>query len=381
MRRVTLLGVLAVLAAALVPNGRSVPRLEARAAEKATKLAQVSYIYKGLMVKPPGARAARAKRGQSLFHSYMLQTGTGQKASIAFRDGSLLHLNQRTQVVLRSPSLTRVDRGQVAEEVMPGTNHRLQTSAAVAAAIGTTFVLTVEQTTTHVTVVEGAVQLTSKFGTFSVKTNQQLAVSSTVRLGTARTVDARSAAAWATSMPGPSKPIGTNIALDANGGRVLGASSVRKPHGSSSWAGTSINDGSLQRGWQSSAGAVRQQWVRFEFGAHRSYRVTEVVLSCGATGGQPPANDLRRFQLRVSTTTTSAFKTVLQGTCRKTSDLQIFRLPHTQRARFAELRALDNHGGNAGIAVAEMEVITPDRVTFPAPAANGSVTPTPSGHP
>jgi hypothetical protein len=96
------------------------------------------------------------------------------------------------------------------------------------------------------------------------------------------------------------------------------------------------------------------------FGAGLGYELTGVVIDPAATGGHPAKNDLKHFQIWVSTTGTedSDFTQVLSGQTKKKAALQSFSFPTAVPARYVKLEALDNYGGNA-IDVAELEVVSP----------------------
>lgn len=123
---------LVVVCAWLIPNQES----GVLAATPA--LGHVHYIHRGLTVRPPRRKPSKGNVRQALFAAYALQTRSLQRASISFADGTILHIDQQTNAVLRSTSLTMVRHGQVDEVVSPGTSHTVQTAAA-AAAIGTNF--------------------------------------------------------------------------------------------------------------------------------------------------------------------------------------------------------------------------------------------------
>lgn len=129
--------------AALLLSGSMIPGFAlAKTSQQpgsAAQLAQVKFIARGLTVQPPRGRAVKGKMNMLLFGHYGLQTGTGERASIEFRDGTILHMNERTDAVLSSPHVTFVKDGVVDEAVVPGSNHRVQTAAAIAAAVGTNF--------------------------------------------------------------------------------------------------------------------------------------------------------------------------------------------------------------------------------------------------
>lgn len=363
---------LVAVGATLLPGATS-----ANVTSAARPLGQVRYILHGLTVQAPKHRAGRGKLKQAVYNAYRLQTKKQQKASVGFRDGSLLHLNQLTDVFLRSGSLTQVRRGEVEEMVTPGTNHKVKTAAAVASAIGTNFDVKVNGKTTIITVVEGAVLVTTAAGSVVVKSGQQVTVRPGQAPGTPTDVDVGAATAWTAPIPGPASPLGLNIALDANGGHVYAASSERDSadHG---FDASSINDGRMDRGWQSVQGAVTEQTVSLEFQGGRSYRVNAILLDCSATGGEGSENDLKDFAISVSTAGKAAsdFSSVLQGTCERQSGMQRFTLASPVDARYLMLVAHDNYGGADGIAVAELAVISPDE-----PATLGTPTPAPTETP
>src|SRR5206468_3500060 len=101
------------------------PRLKNHAP---AQLAQVRYILHGLSVRPPGKGARKGAVKMALFDRYGLQTSSNQKASIGFHDGTVLHINENTDAVL-SGHVTHVNRGEVAEYLAPGTDHRVETDA------------------------------------------------------------------------------------------------------------------------------------------------------------------------------------------------------------------------------------------------------------
>src|SRR5947209_6061015 len=126
----------------------------------AVGLAQVRYIFHGLAVQPPNGRFGPGKLRQPLFDRYFLRTQTGQKASVSFQDGTTLKINQDTDLVLHS-HVAELRRGEAAEYLAPGTDHRIQTATAVAAAIGTVFDVRFQNRKTTLVVLHGALQVTN----------------------------------------------------------------------------------------------------------------------------------------------------------------------------------------------------------------------------
>jgi ferric-dicitrate binding protein FerR (iron transport regulator) len=159
---------------------------------KDSAIAAVRYIQGGLTVKPPNQSDERGKVKQPLFSAYFLQTRAAQKASLGFTDGTKLHINQHTDLVLKSLNLTMVQQGEVAEVVTPGTNHKIVTGSAVAAALGTVFDVRITSSsgassgygssgtpgplgppgTTTVSVTQGTVTVSNQYGSVSVHRNE-----------------------------------------------------------------------------------------------------------------------------------------------------------------------------------------------------------------
>lgn len=190
-----------------------------RSARRSTRLASVQYIYHGLTVQPPKAHRRKGTTKMALYQRYPLQTAHRQRASIRFRDGTTLHLDQLTDAVLGSPHVTRVTRGRIDQIVEPGTDHRVRTASAVASAIGTNFIVRVRGKLSTFIVVEGAIQVRNGKGTQVVKSGEE----TTVNVGHAPTppvpAPVGSDSAWTRNLPTPAVP--ENFALDGNGGGII----------------------------------------------------------------------------------------------------------------------------------------------------------------
>src|SRR5438270_12532829 len=128
-RRLAVVVLLASVCLALLP-----PRVDAGRPSgpqstrqgKSVALARVRYIKRGLAVQPPSQPFVKGKKNMPLYNRYLVRTRKQQMASLGFGDGSVLHLNQQTDAVLRSQHLTYVKKGEDAEIVAPGTGHRVQ---------------------------------------------------------------------------------------------------------------------------------------------------------------------------------------------------------------------------------------------------------------
>jgi hypothetical protein len=135
----------------------------------------------------------------------------------------------------------------------------------------------------------------------------------------------------------------------------------------------------LDTGWSSGPGKTTNQWVILGFQGEQGFALNRVVIDPAATGGHPASDDLKDFQIKVSTTglAESDFHQVLSGTAKQQASLQPFDLPSPVVARYVELVALNNYGGPDGIDVAEFELVSRDAT----PIALATVTPTATSPP
>ena len=328
----------------------------ARSQAASAPLAKVRFIYHGLAEKPPlqGQRVGKVR--DPLFNSYLLRTRHAEKASISFVDGTVIQINQDTDAVLASPHQTHVRKGEIAEYLAPGADHKVQTATAAASAIGTTYDVRVTGPTSIFVVLHGALQVTNGKGQVLVKSNHETLVRQGVPPTPPSPVDARAVFAWTDGIPTPD--LGEDVSLDANGGAIKSFSSQREGSGSAGKV-EHIHDGLLSQGWESAAGQVSNQFVKVGFLGGNLYRVAAVIIAPAATYGDPSSEDLKDFEIRVSTTDTadSSFTTVFRGRCRQAASLQKFSLPVPERAKYVELVALSNYGSHDRVAVAEWEVV------------------------
>lgn len=326
----------------------------ATATHAATPLARVAYVLRGLAVQPAHSASRRAPVGTPVYDAYAADTLAQQKASFRFGDQTTLLLNERTSVLFRSPSETDLHHGEIAQYLSPGASHRVVTPAAVASAIGTTIDVYIHSDDSTFVVLEGALQVANPQGSVVVKTNEETTVGPGEKPSPPRPVNAAAVFDWTTSIPKP--VLGQNIGLDANGGRIVGVSSQAP---GATWAAGHVNDGSLIDGWATADGQTANQWVKIGFAGGGHYRVSGVVLDAAATHADSADEDLRHFDILVSTTGTAAsdFRTVFSGTCRQAPGLQRFVFAGSVVAKYVELRARDNYGSTRRLTVAELEVV------------------------
>jgi sugar lactone lactonase YvrE len=258
-------------------------------------------------------------------------------------------MNELTNLVLQSPHMSRLVRGEVVEVLAPGTSHQVQTPAATASAIGTEFEGQWANGNGHYIVVEGAVLIKNKQGSVLVKAGFETTVKKGQAPSPPQPVDAQAAVAWTKSLPAAT--VGQNVALDANGGSVAAVSSEDPAHPS----GNAI-DGRLDTSWQTAPGKVAGQSITIAFPGTKIYEVSEVLLD---PAGTPASTDLKDFDLRISTNSTdsSDFLTVFSGTAKQAKKLQRFTFAGPRRARYLQLVPKTNYGSTAAISVAEIEVV------------------------
>lgn len=346
-----------IAALTVAGNVTSAPTF-ARGGASSSQLAQVKFIKKGLSVQPPHKKSAKGKVKEKLYTAYGLQTQAKQFASIGFKDKTVLHMNQRTAIQLMSPSITYVKNGEVDEALVPGTNHKVQTAAAVASAIGTNFDVEVSRHASTIIVLHGVVRVKNKLGTVTVKPNHESVVINGQPPQPPKKVDAAKAMSWTQGLPTPSLP--ENVALDAAGGKVIAfTSQYRSSTIGNFWDAKFINDGRLDYGWQTASGNITNESVTIALPAGKTYKVSEFVIDPAATHGDPSSSDLKDFDVRVSTTGTddASFTTVFSGTCEQKSSLQRFTLSQPVTAKYVQLIAKDNYGSPDWISVAEFEVV------------------------
>src|SRR5207248_9754038 len=118
-------------------------------------------------------------------------------------------------------------------------------------------------------------------------------------------------------------------------------------------------DGLLSDAWETGLGKIANQSVRLAFLSGNTYRISGVVIDPSAPPGTPASEDLKGFQIRVSTggTAEGDFTTVFSGQCKQQAGLQRFVFPVPVRATAVELVTLSNYGSTQHTAVAEMEAV------------------------
>lgn len=163
-------------------------------------LARVRAIIRGLSVQAPHKHPHKGKKADPLYQQYALQTKRSQRASVAFRDSTILYLNQLTNAILQNPTTTLVKGGEVDEVHAPGTSHNVVTPSAVASAIGTNFDVRVKGKRAVFIVVSGSLLVKNKKGNVTVTKNQETTVVANKPPTPPAPVDAEAAIGWTVSV-------------------------------------------------------------------------------------------------------------------------------------------------------------------------------------
>jgi len=183
----------------------------------------------------------------------------------------------------------------------------------------------------------------------------------------------------ATQPPATSTPCTNNLAAASHGGSIAGYSS----NYGAGWDVTYLIDGTSVHGWSTVALQTANQYAIVALPYSSTYTIDRVRINPAATSGDPPGDDLRNFQVRVSTTDTnpSSFITVYSGTAPQQNAFYEYAFSPVQ-AKYVMLFAVDNYGGPY-LEVAELEVYgtgcnTPTPINTPTITPTSTSTPTPS---
>lgn len=345
---------LLTLALAVLPLPR-MTNTRAAASRSDSKVGMVRTIHRGLDLRQPQGTWHRSRVRAPLAGRDGLRTNRADRASLGFVDGTVLHMNQLTDITLVDGHHTLVQHGEIDQAVVPGTSHQVVTAAATTSAIGTNVDVRLQGTKTVVVVVEGAAVVRGLRGSVMVKTNQETTVQPGEKPTRPRHVDALKVVTWTRGLA--SSDGGENVALDANGGQVVAVSSTRGGT-SSLWQAKFINDGRLDYGWESGSSDVSNASITLRLGDGRPYLISKVVIDPSATHGASPDTDLQDFEISVSDTTTEpvAFETVDVDSCQQANSLQSFDFSPVE-AKYLKLTVDSTSASLDHVSIAELEVI------------------------
>ena len=166
--------------------------------------ATVAAVKAGIRVLAPKARPVLGRVGTDLLDQYHAVTGSGQYASLALRDGTLVDLSTNTDVAIRDPLHMTLTGGELFLEVVHGAaSHNVQVGTAVASTKGTRLDVRVDRKTKAVvvTVIEGRVQVSNRKATVLVGAGRQTVVPRRGPPGPPQPVDLKAILSWVKNLP------------------------------------------------------------------------------------------------------------------------------------------------------------------------------------
>ena len=169
--------------------------------------ASVAAIMRGMSILIPHAKPRAGSVGTDLFQDYHALTARAQLASLALRDGTLVDLNSNTDVLIKDPLHTQLNRGELFLEVVHGsTSHQVQAGTAVAATKGTRLDVRYApgSRTAVVTVIEGRVLVTNHGKSTLVGAGQQTIIVGNRPPSAPKPVDVRTVVGWVKALPNSS---------------------------------------------------------------------------------------------------------------------------------------------------------------------------------
>lgn len=167
------------------------------------------------------------------------------------------------------------------------------------------------------------------------------------------------------TVPGPDHNVAT---WDNNvGSHFEGASAVATSQFSATSGAANAIDENLGTRWSSALGQTTAQGITVTLPHGRIRRISGVRLVNPAS----TLEAVRRFEIRVSTTTNDAgaFSTVLTDIALNNVRIQEFPFTTPVDARFVQLRILENYGSATSVTVASFEVIAADDGGLPSYSA------------
>jgi hypothetical protein len=167
----------AIFISLLLPGSVVVLAPRPAAAQQGQPVARVSQVIREVLVtQGPGGDYAPVQARQGLANGQGVRTLRRSLAEIAFRDKSVLRLNERTDLVVQDAAQLRhirLQTGSIWIRVAHGANTAVETPTATATARGTVFVVTVLlDGRTRLEVIEGIVDFTVGDTTFAVGPGQ-----------------------------------------------------------------------------------------------------------------------------------------------------------------------------------------------------------------
>jgi ferric-dicitrate binding protein FerR (iron transport regulator) len=165
--------------------------------------ASVSALRPSLLLQPAGTTSTHEARvHDSLYFQWVARAGPTDRGSLSFADGSVMDIDHNTQVSIKSPSRTFLQTGQVFLQIVSGgQSHDIETGSAVAASLGTRYLVSVKGKVTVVTVLSGRLIVHNGGKAVSIGANQQSSITGNAPPGAPHTVNAANLVTWASGLP------------------------------------------------------------------------------------------------------------------------------------------------------------------------------------
>jgi hypothetical protein len=165
--------------------------------------ALVSALRPSLQVIARGVTLSQpASLHEALQFQWRAMAGPADRGSLTFADGSVMDLNHNTTVLIKGASRTFLQTGQVFLQVVSGgQSHDIETGSAIAASLGTRYVVSNLLGNTTVTVLAGRVAVVNAGKAVSIGANQQSSVRGHTAPSAPSRVNGAALVAWAANLP------------------------------------------------------------------------------------------------------------------------------------------------------------------------------------
>ncbi len=137
-----------------------------------------------------------------LFFQWRATTDATQRGSLTFADGSVLNLDRNTSVLIKSPSRTFIQTGQVFLQITQGGSaHDLETGNAVAASLGTRYAVRVHNGAATFSVLNGRLSVRNAGKAVSLGPGQETSFSGGAQPSAPGASSSSGPASWARTLP------------------------------------------------------------------------------------------------------------------------------------------------------------------------------------
>ena len=129
-----------------------------------TRQASIYRMQNRVETKAQGSGWGSAYLYMSLYSGDKIRTGSAAKAQIMYSDGSITRIGSQTIMTIQGRQIN-LNRGKLYVKVKKGSGgFKVRTRSAVAAVMGTEFIVDATETTSKITVLEGKVEIMGDIG-------------------------------------------------------------------------------------------------------------------------------------------------------------------------------------------------------------------------